>query len=110
MNVRFFVLFVCATFAVSCDSTSTPASSNNQQAQNQVVDKTTQLDEKQAINIAKAEAVKEQKSIDKYDVKALEETKTWRVEFQLKDLTMGGGLTYVIDKETGKILARQESQ
>ena len=109
MKIRFLVLLVFVNLMVNCDGPST-TSPNDQPAQSRS-DKPSVLNKDQAINIAKAEVIKEGKAIDKYDVRALEETKGWRVEFELKDrTTMGGGLIYVIDKETGNVLARQVSQ
>ena len=110
MKIRLLVLFLCATLTVNCDRPSSTQTSNEEKVRSQSK-RPTVLNKDQAINIAKAEATKEQKAIDKYDVKALEETKAWRVEFELKDMTTtGGGLAYLIDKETGKIVAKQVSQ
>ena len=98
MKIRLPVVFLCATIMVNCAGPSSTQTSNEQQVRSQA-NKPTVLNKGQAISIAKAEAIKDQEPIDKYDVKALEETKAWRVEFELKDVTtMGGGLAYLIDK------------
>jgi hypothetical protein len=69
------------------------------------------MDEALAIRIATEDLLKEHQAVDKYNSKAVEETKTWRVEFQLKDrTTMGGGIIYSVDKESGKIAKRQYCQ
>lgn len=106
MKIRALVFALCIPVANCGKESVTP--SNRQELHSQGVSRAVTRD--QAVELAKAQALREHKSLDSYNVNAREETKTWSVEFQLKDFTMGGGLTFIIDKETGKILERRESQ
>ena len=73
--------------------------------------KSPQVDKDSAIRIATEELARENKSVDKYNLKAIEESDAWRVECNLKDLdTMGGGVIYFIDRQSGNILVRKISQ
>ena len=73
--------------------------------------KSPQVDKDSAIRIATEELARENKSADKYNLKAIEESNAWRVECDLKDFdTMGGGVIYFIDRQSGNILGRKITQ
>jgi hypothetical protein len=68
------------------------------------------IDKDGAIAIAKEDATKVYKSLDRYEIFALETKWTWRVIFELKADTEGGGPEYIISKQTGSILAKNYYQ
>ena len=107
MKIGVLVLTLCTISVATCYRGNAPQT-NTKDEQSKASSRVITRD--QAVSLANAEAIKEHKSLDRYNVNAREETKTWSVEFRLKDLTMGGGLTFIIDKESGKILERRESQ
>lgn len=107
-------LFFLATFVLgivlanNCDVRQGRTGQSN--VENQSL-KSAKIDKDAAIRIATEELVKESRSVTKYDLKAIEEQDAWRVECNLKDLeTMGGGVIYFIDKQSGTILKRKYSQ
>jgi len=105
---RLGLICFCAIVLVSCNGKSTTQSPNTPEANSST--RLTQISQEQAVDIAKSQAIKEHESLEKYDIKSVDNVSSWRVEFQLKDLSMGGGVIYTIDKRTGKIIARQETQ
>lgn len=61
------------------------------------------VEKSEAIQIAQNNAKQFLKSLDGYNIFVLEESYAWRIVFEPKH--DGGGPTYIIDKQTGKILS-----
>jgi hypothetical protein len=65
------------------------------------------ISEKDAIQIATKDATKLWTTLDMFEMTVTELPGSWRVEFELRNKRLnGGGPSYVIDKETGKILSK----
>ncbi len=96
--MRFYLLALCAclSFFASC----------NPQSREEGL-KVPVIAEQSAVQIATEDARKSGFVLDRFDITAAEKPDGWHIEFELKDKRAnGGGPSYVLDKETGKILRK----
>ena len=63
-----------------------------------------------AIAITKEDAITISGSVERFTITACELSKSWFIVYELKEMSMGGGKQYLIDKGTGKILYKKYSQ
>jgi hypothetical protein len=65
----------------------------------------------QILAIAQADALKAYRDLSNYRIQLALEDDGWHVDYELKDPNhKGGGPYYVIDKNTGEILAKRYEQ
>lgn len=66
------------------------------------------ISQEQALKIANNDATKAKVDVSKYNVKADLFKKGWRVTYESKEVSLGGGgPEYVIDSQTGEIISKQ---
>jgi hypothetical protein len=107
-HVTLLATFVLAFALANCDGRQEQTSQSKAENQSH---QSARVDENSAIRIATEALTNEKRSADKYNFKAVEQIDAWRIECNLKDReTMGGGVIYFIDKQSGKILRREFSQ
>lgn len=69
------------------------------------------LDEEQALAIARRDALLAYRDLSPYEVSIRLEGGDWKVDYELRDKqAQGGGPHYVISAETGEILSKRYEQ
>lgn len=64
-----------------------------------------------ALGIAQADATKAYRDLSQYRIQLVLEEDGWHVDYELKDPRLkGGGPHYVIDSQTGDIIAKRYEQ
>jgi len=110
-DLLFIAMFTLAIAIISANNCGGRQDHTGQSHVGTQSSQSSKVDKDSAIRIATEELIKEERSVDKYNLKVIEHEDAWRIECNLKDReTMGGGVIYVIDWQSGKILKRETSQ
>ena len=70
-----------------------------------------QIDENQALEIARKDALVAYRDVDHYEVIIELKDGNWQIDYELQDKEVhGGGPHYIISSETGRILSKRYEQ